>query len=685
MVVFKPRARLLLELGDQLIRNENIAISELTKNSYDADASRVKIELENIDSKEKSQITIEDDGYGMNLDVIKKAWLEPGTDFKERLRKRRLYSPKFKRLPLGQKGIGRFAVHKLGKEIEIITKKEGFKECVIKIDWANFENRKYLKDVDIEVIEREPEYFLNNKTGTRIVINRLWKEWDKLLVKEIYRSVNLICSPAETNNSFKIDFSIKDEDKKDWLKGIIGYKNVLSFSLFKAKCSFEDKEVKVMYEFTPENKLEKLKNRKKEIKISFGNLKKEGLDIDKAKFSSFKMEFFMYDFTPMILSEYVQDVKGLKNFLRENGGIKVYRNGIRVYDYGEPKTDWLGLDLMRVQRVGKNISNNLVIGNIYLDDDKTSVLKEKTNREGFIEDTQFKIFREIIIETIENINTEREIDKTTLKEYYEKEKTVFREPVLDDIDELRESINKKIDKKDLKEQLIQYVDNIERDFKEIRDNLLIASSAGMNFSIAIHEIQKIIQELKEKIGTATQNEKVKDLVQHLYSLLRSYTRLISRKGFSDNKLNDLVNEALFGVEFRLKLHNIKLEKDFQKEFHCMTIERMIVSSIMNLIDNSIWWIENKNPAVKRIYIGIKLVEDKPAIIIGDNGSGFQDNLEYLTKPFISRKKYGMGLGLHIVNEIMKQHKGKLKILSKEQAGINSNIDGGIIAMIFNEK
>lgn len=688
MAVFKPRARILLELGNQLIRNENIAIFELSKNSYDADATNVRIELKNIDSKEKGEIIIEDNGSGMNMDIIKNIWLEPGTDYREKQIKEGRRSEKFKRLPLGQKGIGRFAVHKLGKKIEIITKKNNFKECVIRINWDDFEKQKYLDEVNIEILERDPEYFLEERTGTKIIINKLWKEWERALVRDVYRSINSICSPVKSPNSFNIDLIIKDPDKLDWLKDLVSYKDILNFALFKANAIFKDGMIKYKYKFMPEGKLEGLKNRLKEGEILLGNLEDRNgnkLDINKFKLSSFEMEFFMYDFTPLILNEYVSDKKGLKDFMRNNGGIKVYKEGVRIYDYGEPDDDWLELDLMRVQRVNKSISRNLVLGNIYLKNESSLPLEEKTNREGFIEDEQFELFRQVIIETIVGINTERSFDKTKLKEYYDSDVTRLKEPVLEDIDNLRESIESKIKQKEIKEELIKYVDNIEKDFIEIRDRLLITSSAGMNFSIAIHEMEKIIQELNIKIGMATQNENIIILVKHLYSLLKNYTRLISRKGFSQNSLVALTEEALFGVEFRLKVHEIELEKDFKRDFECKTIQRMIVSSIMNLIDNAIWWVENKKPDVKRIYVGIKSIDGKPAIIIGDNGTGFQDNLEYLVKPFISRKKYSMGLGLHIVNEIMKEHGGKLKILSKKESGVSDKINGAIIAMIFEEK
>ena len=121
-VRFKPRARLLIQLGDQLIKNESIALVELVKNSYDADANIVNIYMENVDNPDNGVIIIEDDGYGMSPETVENVWLEPGSDFKTQKIKNLEVSPKYERLPIGEKGIGRFGVHKLGNIIEMTTK-----------------------------------------------------------------------------------------------------------------------------------------------------------------------------------------------------------------------------------------------------------------------------------------------------------------------------------------------------------------------------------------------------------------------------------------------------------------------------------------------------------------------------------------------------------------------------------
>ena len=165
---FKPRARLLLQLGDQLIKNESIALIELVKNSYDADANHVEINMADVDDPPNGLIIIHDDGFGMDISRVLNVWLEPGSDFKSKQFKERQRTPKYKRLPIGEKGIGRFGAHKLGYEIELTTKKAHSKEVFVKINWRDFEKHFYLEDVPINVIERdEPTIFTKGKTGTK--------------------------------------------------------------------------------------------------------------------------------------------------------------------------------------------------------------------------------------------------------------------------------------------------------------------------------------------------------------------------------------------------------------------------------------------------------------------------------------------------------------------------------------
>ena len=179
----RPYARLLTMLGDQLISNERVALVELVKNSYDADASWVKISfndfdvdydeknnLHRIEKKDSSSITIEDDGCGMTHDVIEKHWLNPATPEKKNKKKGEGRTPKG-RILQGEKGIGRFAIFKLGKRITITTRPQEPKdslESVIQYDFSRFDEdfsddqgrNLMLDELSIEVNERSPEHFI---------------------------------------------------------------------------------------------------------------------------------------------------------------------------------------------------------------------------------------------------------------------------------------------------------------------------------------------------------------------------------------------------------------------------------------------------------------------------------------------------------------------------------------------
>ena len=163
--------------------------------------------------------------------------------------------------------------------------------------------------------------------------------------------------------------------------------------------------------------------------------------------------------------------------------------------------------------------------------------------------------------------------------------------------------------------------------------------------------------------------------------------LVRREGKVSLKASELIRQAEFNVDYRLKAHGIKvINWANRNDFKIKCSRRLIVGAIMNIIDNSIWWLENKKPSQKYIFLSTSRdLKEGPAIIIGDNGSGLIDELEYLVQPFFTRKPDGMGLGLHIVDEVMKVHKGKIKILQPGDIRLPREIDGAVLALVFPNK
>lgn len=665
--VFRPRARLLLQLGDQLIKNEGIALLELVKNSYDADASHVKVTMKHVDKPHIGKIIIKDNGVGMGLSIIKNVWMEPGSEYKADQFHARELSPRYGRLPIGEKGIGRFGVHKLGKEITLVSRKAGEKEVYLEIDWTLFGQSKYLKDIPVSITEREPEVFTGKNTGTEISITNLQTSWTKGMVREVYRALNSLNSPFNSPEHFEVEFTT---DNTDLLKGLLSLEDIRQFALYRFQCTIAGREIsKFRYEFTPWATMKKLQGRTVTESDAFvAKAKKmvdgddDPIDLSRYDIGPVKFEGLIYDRSPRVLALGVQDKKGLKDYLTSNGGIRVYRDGIRVYDYGEPDNDWLNLDYRRFNVPGKRISNNMIISAINLAREASTDLKEKTNREGFIENEAYNNFVKAILYVLDRVETLRQSDKEKVRLVYGPKST--SEPVVATLSDLRAVIEDKIKDKELKKNIDRYLDRIEEQYNNINEVLLKSAGAGLGLTVALHEIEKVIAELKHVVERQKPSDRILNLVERLFDLVEQYGQLTKGRGKKNEDLVKIINNALFAVEFRLEAHKIEVVKRYAR-YEGNRIVRceksLIISSILNILDNAIWWLEYY--AVKNKKIFIDIVADPPgylSVVIADNGKGFILPTEEIVKPFVSGKPYGMGIGLHIVKEVMEAHGGILQ-------------------------
>lgn len=683
---FKPRARMLLLLGDQLIRDPGIAVFELVKNAYDADSADCAITMTRVSDRIAGQIVVEDSGTGMDLDTVTKVWLEPGTDYRSKQREEGFRTPVFHRSPLGEKGIGRFAAHKLGLKVRLTTRRKGQPEVCAEIDWERFEQKTYLSDIPVKVTEQKPEVFTGGKTGTRIEITRLRNDWTRGMVRDLSRSVTSICSPFETRDDFKPRLVMTIPDESTWLHGLLTIEDVRDYALFHASGRIEGDTFSYRYRFTPlPAMIERVQPRtrddgKARLQSRWGR-ETRLLDLRQYSIGPVGIQLSIFDREPQILALGVTDKKGLKDFLDNVGGVRVYRDGIRVYNYGEPGDDWLGLGGRRINVPTGRISNNLVIGAVSLDLSQSRDLVEKTNREGFVDTLAYSLFREAVLRSIEQIEAERNQDKARIRQAYSKGR--FREPVLADLSAVREVV----ERKNVKE-ITPYLDRIESDFTAIRDRFLTSASAGLSLTIVIHEVEKGIANLEkaaEQFGAAPQ---VISMARHLAELVEGLGALARRSGDSREKATALVRTALFNTELRLEGHAVDVTRNLRKDFEAKCSKRLVVATIMNLIDNSIWWLDNKwsprsKVGVKKIYMGTSHdFTEGPAIIVADNGPGFSDPPEYLVEPFMSRKPDGMGLGLHLADQVMKVQGGKLLFPESDDVALPAGFDGAIVALVF---
>lgn len=682
----RPRSRLLLLLGDQLIRSAELAVFELVKNAYDADSETVVVSL-NVDDSSGGSLRVMDEGSGMSYETVLDAWLEPGTDYRLGQRGKGYRTPKFKRVPLGEKGVGRFAVHKLGTQATLITRARREQEILVHIDWTEFENHRYLDDVPISISRREPRVFKGKKTGTLIQVTSLREKWSRGMARDLGRSINAISSPFRKKGDFRASFSV--DGHRDWLQGLLTVDEVLEYSLFRARCELRGRSLTYRYDFVPLPGMDQIKPRKSVLKKPLVIQGKDGVvDLAEHGIGPVDIDLYLFDRDRDSLRFTGTARKSLTDFLNESGGIRVYRDGIRVYDYGQKGNDWLDLGGRRVNIPSQRISNNLTIGAVSLSlADSLRFVKgepvglvEKTNREGFVENAAFDAFRSAVSFAVTQIEAERNIDKQRLRDIYTA--SGRREPVLTDIGVLRDEITKR----KLTDELGSYVDRIESDFVAIRDRLLVGASAGLSLSIVIHEVEKGIAELVRAVKQEKAGPRTRTLAKHLADLIEGLGGLVKGPGQKKEKLSVLIKQALFNVELRLKMHGVSVETDFADDASVKCSGRLIVSTLMNLIDNSIWWLDAKwsgEKNVKRVLIATTSdLDGGPGIVVADNGPGFIDPPEYLVQPFISRKPDGMGLGLHLAEQVMKVHGGNLLFPQARDAVAPTAFDGAVVALSF---
>ena len=518
-------------IGDQLIRDPGIAVFELVKNAYDADATRVTVTMAHADDGLSGCIIVEDDGTGMSFETVTGAWLEPGTDVRQRQREVDGYrTPLHGRLPLGEKGVGRFAVDKLGSSVRLITRVEGGREVVLEVDWDKLAAEHYLEDANVTVTERGPEFF-NTGTGTRIEISRLRQRWDRRSVRALSRAMTSICSPFEGPDNFEA-ILIMDPDR-GWLSGLLEVREIMELALFRARGVIAERTATFDYEFTPLPGMDRVHGRSVHRESTLQRSAARGdvpvLDISEFRIGDVRIELLIYDREPQVLALGVSDKTGLKEFLDQNGGVRVYRDGIRVYDYGEIGNDWLNLDAARVNVPTRRISNNIVIGAVSLDLDQSQDLVEKTNREGFVENEAYEALRQAVQYTVQQVAVERNIDKDRIRAAYSRSRE--RQPVLDSLDNLRNQLQRH----QLLDDLGPGVDAVERDFIDMRDQLLTAAGAGLSLSVVIHEVDKAIADLNRALERNASIEQIRDLAEHLAELVTGLTFLTRRSGTRQEK------------------------------------------------------------------------------------------------------------------------------------------------------
>lgn len=679
---------------------------ELVKNAYDADASKVEVEISGIGTETPS-IRVTDDGTGMSLETVRDIWLVIAHDHKERQLKKKARTEKG-RLPLGSKGLGRLSVHKLGNQIRMVTRAKESKEVVVDIDWNKMIAHEFLSDAEVDIEVRDPEIFTGEQTGTQLQISELReKRWTRGEVRRLFRQISSISSPFGQVERDDFQATLQVPDVPQWIERLPDPSELLKRAPWKYTFEFDGENFSYHYSFRG---IPGIPRKARDLDENGVSLLVPPLEVDdddplfsgKSQPSTMRKviadlqsiegigpisgEFYVFDLTPRIAKQ-MGETKLIKDFLDENGGIRVYRDGIRVYDYGERSNDWLGLDLKRVNNPTRGLSRNIVVGHVSLDQDSSPGLVEKSNREGFIENEAYERFRRLVLGAIDPLQREREVDRKAIRELLGE----VQDPEVQSIMEPVSKIRVIASKNNLSGKIDPLLDRIEHEYVEMKNRLLATGISGTSLAVVFHEIEQGIRSLYKNMEGHPELEAVTSQVEEMMKLLDGFSDLLRKKDRKPVDLKKLIKRARDLNRIRFRHHNVRLEcPAVEEEAPEVTVScsfGLTLGAITNIIDNAIYWMRAKWPneedSGRAIYIGIdEDFDGGPAIIIADTGPGFRDAPSELVRPFYTRRPEGMGMGLYYTNMVMELNDGALLFPDPSEVDVPDTYEGAIIALRF---
>ena len=709
----KATSHIINLLGDELIGSDSLAIFELVKNAYDADATKVIITFNDLDTPYRN-IVIEDNGCGMSSSIIQNVWLTIGTDYKKTQAK---VSKKYKRTSLGNKGVGRLAVHRLADEILLESQAEGdLFGSRLSINWKSLiQSEEYIEDLYVDVNEGVINTFVEGH-GTRITLTGLkTKKWTKAILKELAQKIQNIKNPFCEMDSFEIVMLSNEKEKQRWLDETKNPIWILNNSLYSFKFSIiPSQEERALfsweYKFNPVNFPLSSGLTVKQKCSAGGNyllLRPEALGIigerqneqhvlsnsDLSLLGPISGVFHVFNQNGKILDlSFGAGKRGaIKDYIKDNCGIKIFRDNIRVYNYGEPSDDWLDLELAKVQRAGDHFSKKVTIGAVFLELEKSvNGLKEKTNREGFTDNDSYRLLKSIVQEVFNVFEREAIADRDEIEAFTKDTSVVKKVGLSETINEL----SSRLAQRGLQQEFSPLLRKVEKDYNDMRDVMLNSGMSGLNLSLVFHEVEREVRYLNQSLtnGDITVSG-IKDRVKSLILLMENFAPIVKQNKKLKITASQLIERVRQIHDTRFKYHDIIFSSPvLTKENADFKIEgpgNLLLSSLSNIIDNAIYWVKVQSELTsdktyrKAIYVGSDVDSfDGPAILIADTGTGFGMEPEDMILPFRTMRPEGMGLGLYYANLVMETIGGKLLFPDREKYDVPKVYNGAFVVLVF---
>lgn len=697
-VRFSVDAGLIDRLGKELVARHETAVSELVKNAYDADATKIELIFKE-SYKVGGTLVIEDNGLGMTKEQLINGFMRLSSSDKLHFPR----SPRYDRKRAGKKGIGRFSAQRLGKRLTIVTQTIESKQALkVTIDWEKFMGDRELSVITnhIESIEKERD------EGTTLIIEQLVDSWSEAKIKRVYRYASEVLQPFPLSKPKKdakapndLGFKLKCIVINSGKRSVVANEESMFFKHALAEIDgYVDSEGYMYLSI----KSKKLDYRKKTILLNPAE------PFESLKNISLKAYYFIYNLG--LIPKQIETL--IREKAKKQGGIRLYRNGFRVLPYGEEQNDWLGLDAsVRRRTILPTHGNNNFFGFIEVNNDYGEQFEETSSREGLLKNQTFEELTDfgykLLTDAVLKIADIRGVKQRTNQEEWKKEPEEVIDEVVDELDEIKdeedlESVKERVEalKETLKvakeEQKIKKIELI----KEM--NLLrVLAGLGLTIGEFIHEIKQYQGALQHDIRTISNSNSLDKVLEVNKRVKNNLDGLSTYISYFDESFSENVQRELKPIEFRTVVYALKrtLEADISKRkiefidpvfkgYNLYTIamhKSEWASILFNFYTNSRKAINRANVDGK-IFIECGKKHNKWVYLeFSDNGDGIpvekRDkifNAFYTTSTPVGKvakqheEMTGTGLGLKIVRDIITSYGGTIAV-KEPTKGYNTTI------------
>lgn len=661
--------------------------------------------------EEANYILIKDTGHGMSYDDLREIYLTIGTRHRLKQREELMRARNRNEMAqpdpqpiLGEKGLGRLSVMRLGWRIRVDTTMTGETNWNrLVVDWRSFAD----EDAMVEDVEISPSVGAiksnSQLSGTQIRIYALTSAWSTEKLQRITREdFSKLTDPFVPDRQYSVNVRFNDEPVP-----IPRFDKVL----------FERAHASARAQYIIENDEPALTG-KIDYKIAHRELTfaldtKDLLTITGLhspelllSLGPFSMEFYWYNRRILTAVESIGDRRAVQQLVNAwSGGLKVYRDGFRVNPYGSQSDDWLDLDHRALASPGYKVNRSQMIGVVRISSIHNPTLTDQTNREGLRETPEKGAMVEILRHIIEAQFRRflNEVDKEAkrqepasfddLEERVEEQETILRENLthlFDRYPEIRNdrSITAPIDEAIRRiRSLMTEASSLAESYRLGHSELTNLAGIGLMVEIVAHELNRatehtlrVIADADRHRGGMASDDVLRTLEAQMQTLQRRLRVLdpLSTSGRQRKERFDVVDwvrQILSAHRAQFRRHGIHLmfSTPTGDRLRVLMVRGMLVQILENLIANSVYWLKKEMLWNNAFQPNIEVQVDVSGRLISftDNGPGIPfDRKEEIFQPFFTTKPpgEGHGLGLYISKEIAEYNGVTLEL--SEQAAVH---------------